>query len=72
MWQKKLIDDGVRQGSMLERSLFNTVPTDLFLDCEDDDIDGQVKISEITEITETTEITEKAVEQSNCIIYHWK
>ena len=40
MRQKKLIDDGVRQGSMLERLLFNTVPTDLFLECEDDDIDS--------------------------------
>ena len=25
---------------MLERLLFNTVPTDLFLECEDDDIDS--------------------------------
>ena len=33
---------------------------------------GQVETSEITEITETMEITEKAVKQSNCIIYHCK
>ena len=33
---------------------------------------GQFETSEITEITKNTEITEKAVKQSNSIIYHWK